>query len=376
MKDLPIDDLKILVDEIIQQRTIKEKEKRRNFWVDFAKVTLTPMIIAIVGSWGTHKINNQNLENTKLIAKQQLENTKLIAEQQIEAAHIRAARVEKSADLRSQANRDVERLTQIKDIFEDIVEEEQKGNPDSAIIKLLISSLEIYGDLAIDFLVKIREIYQINNQYIADHADKAIFNILQASQPDFRDKHFVGKDDVPLNLRTRKLNGFNFSGSLFENVNLYQAQFIRSSLKKVQFRNADLFGADFSEANLNGAVFDSNTNLRNTDFSRAYLRNVEFKNCRNLSDAKFSINALLNADQAPFNGIEKEAFLKLLIRSITEEKDIENLKNRHKEDLKNFSALLKKVDMEFDQLIKYLQEKHAQQMASAQNADDPTDADA
>jgi uncharacterized protein YjbI with pentapeptide repeats len=365
MKDIPIDDLKILVDEIIHQRTIKEKEKRRNFWVDLAKVTLTPLIIAIVGSWGTHKINQQNLKNTELIAKQQ-----------IEAAHIRAERVEKSADLRSQANRDVERLTQIKEIFEEIVEEEQKGNPDSSIIKLLISSLEIYGDLAIDFLVKIRDIYQNNHQYIADHADKAIFNILQASQPDFRDKHFVGKDDVPLNLRTRKLNGFNFSGSLFENVNLYQAQFIRSSLKKVQFRNADLFGADFSEANLNGAVFDTNTNLRNTDFSRAYLRNVEFKNCRNLSDAKFSINALLNANQDPFKGIEKEDYLKLLVRSITDEKDIENLKNRHKEDIKKFRALLKKVDMEFGQLLEYLQEKYDQQMASAQNHGNRVDAGA
>jgi hypothetical protein len=95
-----------------------------------------------------------------------------------------------------------------------------------------------------------------------------------------------------------------------------------------------------------------------------------------LSDAKFSINALLNANQDPFKGIEKEDYLKLLVRSITDEKDIENLKNRHKEDIKKFRALLKKVDMEFGQLLEYLQEKYDQQMASAQNHGNRVDAGA
>jgi uncharacterized protein YjbI with pentapeptide repeats len=365
IKDIPIGDLQILLDEIIQQRELKEKEKRRNFWVDFAKVTLTPLIIAIVGAWGTHQINKQNLENTKLIA-----------ERQIEAAHIRAARIEKSADLRSQANRDVERLTQIKEIFEAIVEEEKKEKIDSAAIKLHLSSLEIYGDLAINFLVKIRDIYRKERPFIAKYADKAIFNILQASQLDFTNKRFVGAGDVRLNLRTRKLNGFNFDGSTFKNVNLYQSQFIRSSLKQVKFYDVDLFGTDFSEANLDGAVFDEHTDLRNTDFSRAYLKNVKFKQCENLRFAKFSIFALLNADEAPFKAIKKEIYLDLLIRNITDQNDIEKIEKRLEEDEDKLSALLTKVGMEYDQLIKYLQQKHEQQTASAQNDDNRADADA
>ncbi len=365
-KDIPIGDLQILVDEIIQQRTIKEKEKRRNLWVDFAKVTLTPLIIAIVGAWGTHRINKQNLENTKLIAKQQ-----------IEAAHIRAQRVELSANSRSRADRDVAKLIQIKDIFEKITAQEE--GEDLSTLKLLISSLEIYGDLALDFLVNIRDIYKDENPVLTKCADDAIFSILQASQAEFTGYKFDGGSDV-LNLRTRQFNGYNFSGSTFRNVNLFKAGFRSSTLKDVKFENADLVGADFRNANLSGAVFDGNTDgetdLRNTDFSHAYLKEVNFNESENLRYAKFSILALLNADEDPFKAIKKEIYLELLIHNITDEKDIDKIEKAYEKDEGKLRALLAKVEMEYDQLIKYLQENHDQRMASAQNDDSHADTDA
>ena len=68
MKDIPIDDLKVLVDEIIQQRESKEKEKRRNFLFDLAKVTVTPIMIAVVGWTVTLQIADNNNRNAELIA--------------------------------------------------------------------------------------------------------------------------------------------------------------------------------------------------------------------------------------------------------------------------------------------------------------------
>ncbi len=366
IKDIPIGDLQILVDEIIQQRELKEKEKRRKFWVDFAKVTLTPLIIAIVGAWGTHRINKQNLENTKLIA-----------DQQIEAARIQAERVESSANSRSRADRDVAKLTQIKDIFEKITA--QEDGEDLSTLKLLISSLEIYGDLALNFLINIRDIYKDENPALTKCADEAIFSILQASQAEFTDYAFDGGSDV-LNLRTRQFNGYNFSGSTFRNVNLFKAGFRSSTLKYVKFENADLAGADFRNANLRGAVFDGNTDgktdLRNTDFSHAYLKKVNFNQCENLRYAKFSILALLNADQDPFKGIEKEIYLELLVRNISDKKDIEKIEKNLEEDEDKLRALLTKVEMKYDHFIKYLQDKHDQRTASVQNDDSRVDADA
>nr|MDJ0665766.1 pentapeptide repeat-containing protein [Desulfobacterales bacterium] len=304
-------------------------------------------------------------------------NTKLIAEQQIEAAHIRAQRVELSANSRSRADRDVAKLIQIKDIFEKITAQEE--GEDLSTLKLLISSLEIYGDLALDFLVNIRDIYKDENPVLTKCADDAIFSILQASQAEFTGYKFDGGSDV-LNLRTRQFNGYNFSGSTFRNVNLFKAGFRSSTLKDVKFENADLVGADFRNANLSGAVFDGNTDgetdLRNTDFSHAYLKEVNFNESENLRYAKFSILALLNADEDPFKAIKKEIYLELLIHNITDEKDIDKIEKAYEKDEGKLRALLAKVEMEYDQLIKYLQENHDQRMASAQNDDSHADTDA
>ena len=359
MKDIPIDDLKILVDEIIQQRESKEKEKRRKVRIEFVKVAITPLIIAIVGTLGTLIIAGNNNRNAKLIA-----------DEQIKAATIRADMVEKGADSRSKAERDVARLNQIKSIFEKIVAEEQKENLDLPIIKLHISSLEIYGDLAIDFLVKIRDIFHKDNPVIAERADKSIFNILQASQPDFTNTEFIGKDDVPLNLRTRQLKGFNFSGSTFQNVNLYKAGFRRSTLKGVYFIDADLYGADFSEANLRGTVFAAGTNLRNTNFVGAYLRDVKFLHCRNLEDAVFSLHALLKADQAPFASIPADDYLKLLVPHI------EELQLKNDEDADSLKALLTKTERDYGQLIKELKQLRKYRMTKAINENGRGEAEA
>ena len=314
-------------------------------------------MIAVVGWTVTLQIADNNNRNAELIASRHLK-----------AAEIRATRVEKSADLRSRADRDVARLTQIKDIFKSITT--PASNTDLPTIKLHISSLEIYGDLALDFLVKIRDIFKEKNPDIAIHAKATIINILQASQSDFSRYDFIGGANDVLNLRTRQLNGFNFSGSTFKNVNLFKAGFNRSTLKDARFENADLVSADFGWADLSGAFFDANTNLRRTNFIGANLKGVKFQNCRNLNDAVFSLNALLNADTDPFKDIPDHVYLELLVPHL------EELKKRHDTNADRLKAVLMKVNMDYKKLLKDLHKKRLQQTASAKKNDNRSNADA
>ncbi len=357
MKNIPIDNLKMLVDEIIQQREIKEKEKRRNFRVEFAKVALTPLIVAIVGTLGTLIIADNNNRNAERIAKEQ-----------IKAATIRADMIEKGADSRSRAERDVERLKQIKEIFQDIVNEEEKTSPDYSSIQLHVSSLEIYGDLALNFLVKIRDIYKDKDPDVAKIAKNSILNILRASQPDFSGYKIIGESEI-LNLRTRQLNGLNFNGSIFSNVNLFKAGFKRSTLKGVKFHKVDLARADFGWADLDGASFEAGTDLRKTNFVGANLQNVKFQNCRNLGDALFSLNALLNADKQPFMEIQEEDYLNLLTPHIDE------LKAKYDKDVGSLNKLLKKFEINYDGLMRKLERNRNRRTASAPDKSERVEAE-
>ncbi len=333
-------ELQMLISECVRQNIEKDKEKKRKLWLDILRVTLTPLVIAIVGWQATLHIN-----------KRQIQNTELLAEKQIEAANIRANREIESANLRSDADRDIEKLKQIREIFQSIaISDLSVESP--PVVKLLISSLEIYEDLSLAFLINIRDYYKKKgNLQISEFASESIFNILKASQPNFVGYNFIGKSDDYLNLRIRKFIGYNFSNSHFKYVNLFKCQFNKSTLQNVKFENVDLFGANFSEANLYGSIFSSNANLRRTNFVGAKLNKVQFKECKHIEDAQFSLEALLKADELPFSEISRTDYVNLLVRYRSE------IENVNKGDSKRLQALLKKTEYEYDELIGRLKKK-------------------
>jgi uncharacterized protein YjbI with pentapeptide repeats len=333
-------ELQLLISETVRQNKEKDKEKKRKLWFDILRATLTPLVIAIVGWQATLHINQR-----------QLENTKLLAEKQIEAANIRADKEIESTNLRSTADREIEKLTQIEDIFQKIIGSDlaEQNLPE---IKLLISSLEIYDDQSLAFLINIRDYYiDQGKQKISNFANESILNILKASQPNFSGYNFIGKPDELLNLRLRKFIGYNFSNSLFKHVNLYNAQFNKSTLQKVIFEDVDLYGADFFGANLSGSTFSANTNLRRTNFVGAKLKESRFKECKYLEDAQFSFAALLKADELPFSEVSRTDYINLLVRHRSE---IETL---HKGDPQRLQPLLNKSEYEYDELMQRLKEK-------------------
>lgn len=344
-------ELQLLISESVRQNKEKDKEKKRKFWFDILRATLTPLVIAIVGWQATLHINKRQLKNTELLVAKQIESANILAEKQIEAANIRADKEIESTNLRSTADREIEKLTQIEDIFQKIIGSDlpEQNLPE---IKLLISSLEIYDDQSLAFLINIRD-YYINqgNQPISNIANESILNILKASQPNFSGYNFIGKPDELLNLRLRKFIGYNFSNSLFKHVNLYKAQFNKSTLQKVTFEDVDLYGADFFGANLSGSTFSANTNLRQTNFVGAKLKGSQFKKCKYLEDAQFSFAALLKADELPFSEVSSKDYINLLVRHRSE---IETL---YKGDPQRLQLLLNKSEYEYDELMQRLKEK-------------------
>ncbi len=75
------------------------------------------------------------------------------------------------------------------------------------------------------------------------------------------------------NMRKQKYYNYNFSGSTFVRINLYQAQFSNCTLKGTIFIDVDLQEASFSESDLSQAIF-INCNLKRVNFSKARLRDA------------------------------------------------------------------------------------------------------
>ena len=295
---------KININKEDLHRLLEEHAKKRNknFLMDILRIGLTPLAIGFIGYWGSN-----------LIAEKQIQSAVLLAEQQREAANKLAEEEIKNTNLRSLADRDIAKLNQVKGIFQSIVDGINEKE-DKVTIQLKISSLEIYRDLALGFLVSIRDNYKTEEE-ISKHADETIEKILRASQPDFSKKKFIGKKDDPLNLRVRLFDGYNFRECEFRNVNLYQSQFKQCCLKEVTFENVDLYEANFSEANLMNAKFIK-CNLKNANFKNAKLDSVKFEDCTNLKDAKFTSWTLVKSErpiEIKTKGIDDRAVYKNLI---------------------------------------------------------------
>jgi uncharacterized protein YjbI with pentapeptide repeats len=292
------------------------------------------MVIAVIGWWGSKVISEKQIESAQILAKQQREAANNLAFQEIQ-----------SANLRSNADRDIEKLNQIREIFQEIVNS-KTPQKDQALIKLQVSSLEIYKDLALGFLISIRDHYKKSKPEISQHAKQSIINILKASQPDFSSIPFCGEKDNPLNLRTRCFKGYNLSGSQFEDVNLFRSQFTQCSLQNVTFERVDLYEADFTGANLSGASF-LECNMGKTNFKKAKLDGVRFVDCKNLENAYFTYKALLKNVKSPFKRISPEIYLLLLKKHRAAiEKEYEKDSNEFKDLEKSYDIVLTQLEGE------------------------------
>jgi hypothetical protein len=117
------------------------------------------------------------------------------------------------------------------------------------------------------------------------------------------------------------------------------------------FKNVDLYGADFSGANLSGSTFSADTNLRQTNFVGAKLKGSHFKDCKYLEDARFSLGALLKANELPFSAVSSTDYINLLVAHRSR---IETL---YKGDPQRLQPLLNKSKYKYDELMQRLKEK-------------------
>ena len=70
-------ELQLIISECVRQNEEKDKEKRRRFWFDLLRATLTPLVIAVVGWWATMHIGQKQIDNTDLLAAKQIESAKM-----------------------------------------------------------------------------------------------------------------------------------------------------------------------------------------------------------------------------------------------------------------------------------------------------------
>jgi hypothetical protein len=264
-------------------------------------------------------------ENATKIANANIENSRTIASAQMETQH----------------------LEHMVSIFSSIIS--PKAGEEKEVIHKRIRSLAVYRDEALPFLLQIRR-YSINEDDSSGNltlnvTTETINRIVQDSQLDLSKQIVRGEsEDSPVNLRRKKYVNYNLNGSLFEFVNLYQADFSGSSLQGSTFIGTDLQESNFQSANLKGVIFEK-VNLRKTDFRNAYLQGVQFKKCAYIASVKFSLFALLRADQEPFKSISLRHYTLLLMNYE------EQLAALDKEEKGKLTKALDKLNMiDFDEL--------------------------
>jgi uncharacterized protein YjbI with pentapeptide repeats len=341
--------IKESVCEILEEKNRSPKSKV----VDILGVVLTPIVIAAVSLFVTLKMDETQANNAKLIAKSQIQSAQKLAEAQREHNA-------KIADAELQ----VQRLNQIDGVFRRIIENGE-DSPDLDTKKMLIGSLTVHRETSLPFLVRIRDhFYGQKGEYgdLSVHARDIIEAVLTNKHLDFKEMDLAGKGkDEQRILRHAKLEEYNLSGVKFDNCNLYQASFIRSSLSNASFIEADLFGADFSNTKLDGANFDR-ANLRQAVFIGSKIEGAKFENADNLKDARFSLSAIIKPYKKnnPFGKVEDPIILELLVPHI------EELKRRGPQN-EHLNKFIKRRFIEilnYDRLIKNLEERRAQRLAS------------
>lgn len=98
-------------------------------------------------------------------------------------------------------------------------------------------------------------------------------NMAKVMATAFREVFF--KDSKILGVDFSSCNDFGFSVR-FENCQLTNSVFYKSSLKKTVFKDCILRDVDFSEADLRSAVF-SNSDLSGAFFDRTHLEQTDFR---------------------------------------------------------------------------------------------------
>jgi hypothetical protein len=198
---------------------------------------------------------------------------------------------------------------------------------------------------------------------LSDHATETIAAVLANKHLNFEKMNFSIRGELRI-LRFAKLQDYNLNGVVFDNCNLFQAKFLRSSLIDASFKNADLFGANFSETKLDGAKFNG-ANLRKAIFTGSKIEGADFENAVNLKDASFSLSSILKTykdkKKNPFvkEKVENDTVLELLVQHIEKLKQIGPKYKDFKKFLKRFDDIIT-----YDDLIVNLEKRRAQRLAS------------
>ncbi|MCP4119414.1 MAG: pentapeptide repeat-containing protein [Desulfobacteraceae bacterium] len=372
--------------------------------IEFAKVFLLPLTLALISIGATWSINTQQEKNAKTLADKQIESAEIIAK----------ANRDNSAAI-SASDQRIEQIKHIKNIFQEIITEKCE-KPGTIIMQ--IRSLEVYKQDALSFLLNIKDHFSNHDgmgdvahnpqrkkqlQQFVHQTEESISNILQNSQIDLSGRIFVnaGQHDQEkvgnkarkmanwvaremnqdkcgdyeklmsattlFQMRKQKYHNYNFSDCIFINTNLYQADFSSCTLDRAIFMDVDLQEADFFESNLSNAIF-INCNLKRVDFIKSGVKNtlffhpisklrtagasVESKNglfCE-LEDAKFALGTLMKINSLPFNLLVsgKEEHYQLYVNLLTPyRKKIQKMNHLKDKNLKN---LLEAIGKEFSQL--------------------------
>ena len=307
-------EVKKIIKESVSEILEEKNQHKKNKVIDILGVMLTPIVIASVSLLVTYKINKSQAINARTIADAQIESAQRIAEAQRD----HTARI-------AEAELEVQRLNQIDDIFQEIIENGE-DSADLETKKMLIGSLTAHRETSLPFLVRIRDHFAGEEGYsnkLSTHARNIIEAILTNKHLDFEKMDFSGKGEQRI-LRYAKLQDYNLSGVKFNNCNLFKARFTRSSLSDASFIGADLFGADFSDTKLDGANFDG-ANLRKAEFKGSKIEGAHFENAKNLEDANFTLTSILKdyRGKSPFDKVKNDTMLKLLIKHIDELKKMD-----------------------------------------------------
>jgi len=297
-------ELKKIIKESVSEILEQKNPPKKNKVVEILGVILTPVVIASVSLWVTLKMDESQKANAKMIADSQIESAQKIAE----------AQRDHNAQI-AEAELQVQRLTQIDDIFRKIIENGENSE-DFETKKMLIGSLTVHQETSLPFLVRIRDHFKDkkgNNGDLSAHAREIIEAVLTKKHLDFKEMDLTGKDEQRI-LRHAKLEDYNLSGVKFDNCNLYKASFIKSSLSNASFIDADLFAADFSDTKLEGANFNR-ANLRKAVFIGSKIDGAHFENAKYLEDANFSLDSILKnyREKNPFEKVKNDTMLKLLV---------------------------------------------------------------
>ena len=337
------EELKSIVKECIQNND-KNNNKKWGIGTEVLKIVLTPLMIALVGLLGTWTITSKELKNAELLAAKQNINAQIIAQNQIEAAQIR-----------SNAQQDLEMFSYILPIYNSILNDLEQYPENSTKMKNKLRSLEIYGHTSISFLMNLRDRFKDENGDLSNFIKSIILNVITFSQHDLSGYNIIGEEKNIINMRNVNLRNFEMSDSIFDYVNLYKANFNGSNLKNVRFENVDLVDADFSNSNLSGSIF-IDADLNRTNFLNANLRGVKFENIDHIENAKFSLGSLLQANVTPFRNISREIYLLLLVDHI------ENLKKAFNRDPWTLNDLLRKMELSFSDLISSLERERQRRL--------------